>query len=276
MIAALLRSGTDQQLLAVKTIEPESNWIKLDAPRYITTIQFASQGHDLFLTHSNVEVDKDILMRWNLDTPHVPPKKIYEAHHLWYPTEVSPGQILVRSGRPFNSDKKRTHPQWVLLDSNNKETPIPGATDFFRNPSILRSGFFWINNLKMGKNEDGHPMVMSFPLPGGVAPVIPRELLDDRTYHLYCDRTGARCLRKHVLQQNGPYVYDVDVLYDRQQCQIKGVAGFPDYLSISPDGLAAVMSFATAYAEPRRIIVMKFESNSCEAKSVQYIQFIEQ
>lgn len=270
-----MRAGTDEQILAVKTIQPDSNWIKLDAPQYTQTIQFASQGHDLLLTHKNITSHTDILMRWNLDTPNVPPKKIYEAHALAFPTEINPGQILLRSGRPFIGDKTRTHTQWVLLDNENNETPIQGATDAYGPPNIVGTGFFWVIS-KIGRNEDGHPKILSYPLPGGVAPIIPRERLDNLTTHLTCDKAGTRCLRDHVLSPKGNYVYDVDVLYETQQCKINNVIGYPDRVSISPDGLTAVTSIAPASDEPRRIVVIRFDPMKCESKLVQYFNFIKE
>lgn len=282
MVATLLNAGTDKQLLRIRHLATDTTWRTVSAPPFTRSIRFAGQGHELLLTYNLPQAKLDVLAKLDLDKPDAPAMKFYEAEHLAFPVEVGPGQVMVRTRKAQGpndgtqqSDLSGYH--WILVGPGPQVQKVrPDSVSPYAAPDIVGNGFFWTED-QIGKEQEAHPILMSFSLPGGRAPEIPRERLQKDTFKLRCDRSATRCLRSFIanLDQRPAtsFIYDVEVLLGSERCKLPGVAGAQDAVSITPDGNAAVMSLATGHDQPRHVVVMHFNSKQCAATSVQHIYF---
>lgn len=283
MVATLLNAGTDQQLLRVRNLNTDNSWRTVQAPPLTQTIRFGLQGHELLLTHGNPLVPaKAYLSKFDLDKPEMGLQKIYESEGgLAFPVEVTPGQVMVRMRDPDPTGKRYylLGHHWILVGPGQQVQEVGPKTVLpYPAPNILGSGFFWIKD-QMGEEKEAHPLVLSYSLPGGVAPVFSRERLEKNTFTVRCDQAAQRCLRKHITNRDqkriSSFIYDVDVIFGSANCKLPGVSGSHDEMSITPDGNAAVMSLASGHDKPRHVVVMHFNPQQCEAISVQHINFEE-
>jgi len=282
MVATLLNAGTNQQILRIRNLKKDEDWRRVEAPPLTRTIRFAGQGHELLLTYTRPQAGVAVLARLNLDQPNSNLEKIFELSNLAFPVEVSPGQVMVRTRSEPASDSKSKRfylsgYHWILVGSGQQVQQVgPNPILPYPAPNIVGSGFFWTEEQIDGK-KDAHPQVLAYPLPGGVAPDIPRERFEKNTWAVECDQKAIRCLRSYVTNRNqrpeGDFIYDVDVLFGSARCKLSGMAGFSDDISVTPDGNAAVMSLAPGYDKPRHVVVMRFTPKQCEAVSVQHIHF---
>ncbi len=281
MVATLLNAGTDQQLLRVRNLRNDTSWRLVQAPPFTRTIRFANQGHDLLLTYRVPATKTEVLARLNLDKPVGSLQKIYEASDLAFPIEVSPGQIMVRTRSKSPSGDQSTRfylsgYHWILVGPGQQVHQVgPNPVLPYPAPNIVGSGFFWIEE-QMDEKKEPHPKVLSFALPGGVAPNIARERFEKNTWSVSCDREARRCLRRHITnfqRTGGDYLYNVDVLLDGIRCKLTGIAGSSDGVSITPDGNAAVMSLSPGFGKPRHVVVMRFKPKLCEALEIQHFDF---
>lgn len=280
MVATLLNAGTEQQLLRIRTLNSNSIWRTVAAPPFTQSIRFASEGHALLVTYRIPESNVDVLARLNLEKPDAEIHKIYEAANLAFPVELSPGQILVRTRRQVaHSVGENRSPgyYWILIGPERHVQQVgPESLLPYPAPNIVGMGFFWTED-QVGKDKEPHPLVLSYPLPNGRAPTYPRERLAKNTWTIECDRAAKRCLREYIRNLDeiprADYIYDVEVMFGAERCKLAGVSGFHDGISITPDGKAAVMALAPAYDKPRRVVIMRFNPQKCEASSVQLINF---
>lgn len=283
MVAALLNAGTAEQLLRVRNLGTDTRWRIVKAPPLTKTIRFGLQGHELLLTHRKPELPgKDNLSKLDLDQLEKGLQKIYESENgLAFPVEITPGQVMVRT-RHSDSTSNRfflSGYYWILISQGQQLQKVgPDPVLPYDAPNIVNNGFFWIEE-QMDERKEAHPLVMSYPLPGGAAPVFSRERLEKNTFTVDCDRTAKRCLRTHITNRDQiphvAYIYDVDVLFGTTSCRLPGLSGSSDRVSLTPDGNAAVMSLAPEPDKPRHVVVMHFSPQQCEAISVKHINFEE-
>jgi hypothetical protein len=282
MIAALANAGTPRQMLCIRSLATDTQWRSVQAPPLTQTIRFASQGHQLLLTYYLPQAKLSVLARLDADKPDSPAQKLFEAESLAFPVEVSPGRVMVRTRKPSdpNSTVQRFYLSgyhWILVGPGQQVEKVgPDTVLPYGTPNIVGSGFFWTEE-QMDEKKEPHPQVLSYPLPGGRAPEFPRERLEKNTWTVACDQTAKRCLRKHVTNRDQrpavTYIYDVDVLFGSERCKLPGVAGAQDVVSVTPDGSAAVMSFASGHDKPRHVVVMRFKPQQCEPTAVQHFDF---
>ena len=280
IVATLLNAGTDEQLLRVRNLKPDSNWRTVTAPPFTQSIRFGLQGHELLLTHQiSLQPKKDVLSKLNLDQSRTELKHIYEAEDLAFPLEVKPGQVMVRTGHPVAKGSHVSNYNLILIGPGEQvKSTEPVSAPPYGNINIVGSGYFWTED-QISKTGDAHPRLRRFPLPGGHAPNISDGLFEKNTTNISCDRFGHRCLRSHIENLDGTpgtsFLYNVDVLFGAEKCKLFGVSGYHDGVSVTPDGNAAVMALAPAYNRPRLIVVIRFNPKQCEASSVQFIDFKE-
>lgn len=284
MVATLLNAGTDEQLLRIRNLGADTNWRTVQAPPLTQTIRFGIHGHELLVTHRKPDLPvKNYLSKFDLDKPEKGLQKIYESEEeLAFPVEVKPGQVMVRTHQPANPSTGKVYLSdhyWILVGPGQKVQEVgPKSVLPYSAPNIVGSGFFWTED-QIGKEQEAHPMLLSFPLPGGRAPDMPRERLEKNTFKVYCDQSANRCLRRFIsnLDQKPAvsFIYDMDVLFGSTRCKLPGVAGSGDAVSVTPDGNAAVMSLASRHDRPRHAVVIRFNPQQCEATSVQHIYFEE-
>ena len=281
MVATLVNAGTEQQMLHVRNLDTDTEWSEVTAPPLTQTIRFGLQGHELLLTHRRPEPPlKDYLSKMDLDHPDKGLQKLYEADELGFPVEVQPGQVMVRTHKsPYPTGEWLLGDHyWILVGPGQQVQKVgPERIMPYPAPSIVGDGFFWAIS-QTGKNDEAHPQLLRFALPGGRAPDISNERWEKNTWDVDCNRTATRCLRSFIsnLEQGGAYIYDVEVMFGSQRCRLPGVAGFGTAPSITPDGNAAVMALASKYKMPRHVVVMRFKPQQCEAVSVQHIHFEEE
>ncbi|WP_296443568.1 hypothetical protein [Rhodoferax sp. UBA5149] len=283
MVATLLNAGTDKQLLRVRNLGTDTTWRTVQGPPLTHSIRFGLQGHELLLTHRKPDLPaKDYLSKLDLDNPERGLQKIYESEDgLAFPVEVTPGQVMVRTRHADQTGKRfyLSGYYWILVGQDQQLRKVgPDPVLPYAAPNIVGSGFFWTED-QMGEKKEAHPLVLSYPLPGGVAPIFSRERLEKNTHDVLCDRMAKRCLRWFISNLNqiphGSYIYDVDVLFGATSCKLPGLSGRPAGVSLTPDGNAAVMSLAAGPDKPRHVVVMHFNPQQCEAISLQHINFEE-
>lgn len=285
MIATLANTGTDQQVLRVRSLTPDAMWQSVPAPAQTQTIRFGLQGHELLLTHRKPDLpSKDYLSKLDVDQLEKGLSRIYETEDgLAFPVEIIPGQVMVRTRRPSVLSVGRgamTGHHWILVGPAQAVQDVgPETVPPFDAPNIVGSGFFWTEE-QLDPAKEAHPLVQSYPLPGGVAPKFAREQLEKNTFTVDCDQAGKRCLRTHIANLNQKsdasyisYVYDVDVLFGNVRCKLPGLSGSVGRVSVTPDGNAAVLSFAPEHDQPRHAVVLKFDPQQCEAVSVLHLDF---
>ncbi len=280
MIATLLNAGTNEQLLRVRKLDTDTKWRTVNAPPLTQSIRFASQGHELLLTYYLPQTKRDVLARLDLDKPGGEVQKVFEAEGLAFPVEVKPGQVMVRTHQPANPSSGKVYLMdhyWILVGPGQQVQKVgPDSILPYPAPNIVGSGFFWTEE-QIGMNQEVRPLILSYPLPGGVAPDFSRERLEKNTWAVRCDQTAKRCLRRFIsnLDQRPAvsFVYDVEVLFGSERCKLTGFSGSSDENSLTPDGNAAVMSLAPGHDKPRHVVVAHFDPKQCEPISVQHIDF---
>ncbi|MDO9199652.1 hypothetical protein [Rhodoferax sp.] len=280
MVATLFNAGTEKQRLRVMRLDRADGWQDVQAPQFTQSIRFGLLGHELLLTHHLQEEKQDRLVKLDLDKQDSSPQTIYQDDELGFPVEVSKGQVMVRTcpskSSPGAHQCRMSGYRWKLIGPGKIISQVgPDSIGGWPAPNIVGTGFFWIEE-QTGGSKDAHPLVMSYPFPGGYSPPFFRENLDKNTWTVDCDRQASRCLRRYIsnLEKTGggAFVYEVEVLFGAERCKLEGVAGTGDGVSITPDGRAAVMSLAEAYDKPRHVAVMRFDPNRCQAASVQHIE----
>jgi hypothetical protein len=284
MVATLLNAGTDKQRLRVMRLDRDGGWQEISAPPLTQTIRFGLQGHQLLLTHHVQEQKQDRLVTLNLDESNSAPLTIYQADQLGFPQHISPKEYLVRQCSRARAEKGNLECKnifeyrWVMV-ANGKQILQLGDREIparYSLPTIVNRGVIWISE-QIGVDDDPHPKIFAAALPDGQVPVFPRERLEKNTASIACDQAAQRCLRRFVsnLGQKGgvPFLYDVDVMFSEKRCKLIGVAGSSDGVSVTPDGLAGVMSLAAQYDKPRAVVVFRFAANSCEPISIRHINF---
>lgn len=279
MVATLLHAGTDDQLLRVRNLRTDTSWHTIQAPPLTQTIRFRLEGHELLLTHRKPGPPAvTYLSKLNLDKPGNGVQKIYEAEDLAFPVEVAAGQVMVRTHTPADPQTGKvflSDSYWILVGPGAGVQKVGPTSDMpYAAPNIVGSGFFWTKD-QIGRNDDAHPRLLRFPLPGGSAPNISPTWFEKNTFKIICDRSADRCLRHFIsnLGKGGDFIYDIEVMLGSQRCQVPGVAGVGDGVFITPDGQFGVMSLASGFNKPRHVVVMQFKPQQCEAVSVQHIYF---
>lgn len=285
MIATLAHTGTDQQVLRVRSLSADAKWQTIPAPPETQSIRFGLLGHELLLTHRKPDLpSRDYLSKQDVDKQEKGLERIYETEDgLAFPVEVKPGQVMVRTRRPSVLSVGRgamTGHHWILVGPGQAVQDVGPETVLpFDAPNIVGSGFFWTEE-QLDPAKEPHPLILSFPLPGGVAPKFAREQLGKNTFTVDCDQAGKRCLRTYIANLNQKtdapyisYIYDVDVLFGAKRCKLPGLSGSVGRVSLTPDGNAAVMSFASEHDKPRHAVVLKFDPQQCEAVSVLHLDF---
>jgi hypothetical protein len=282
MVATLLNAGTDQQLLRVRNLRTDAAWRTVQAPRFTQSIQFGVRGHELLISYFKPDLKINALGRLNLDLPDSAVKVIYEGVDMAFPVEVSPGRVIVRTHHPPASGREEANMfsyYWLLLE-DGKEPVRVGPEQMLGTaaPSIVGTGFFfWLNYLADNTAQEKNAHIKAYPLPGGQAPQIDGGQFDESTTSLVCDHSGQRCLRQYISNKAqklaAPYIYDLDAFLGSVRCKLPYMAGWQDYISITPDGSAAVLSLATAYDKPRHVVVMHFNLHQCESTSVEHLYF---
>ena len=285
MIATLAHTGTGQQVLRVRSLTADAKWQTIPAPPETQSIRFGLQGHELLLTHRKPDLpSRDYLSRLDVDKLEKGLERIYETEDgLAFPVEVKPGQVMVRTRRPSVLSVGRgamTGHHWILVGPGQAVQDVgPETVQPFDAPNIVGSGFFWTEE-QLDPAKEAHPLVLSYPLPDGVAPKFAGVQLEKNTFTVDCDRSAKRCLRTYIANLNQKtdapyisYIYDVDVLFGDERCKLPGLSGSTGRVSLTPDGNAAVMSFASAHDKPRKAVVLKFDPQQCEPISVQHLDF---
>ena len=279
MLATLMYAGTDAHLLRVRNLDTDTTWRHVTAPPWTQSIRFGLRGHELLLTHKTPGLPaSDLLSRIDLDHPERGPQTIYSAPDLSFPVEVEPGKIMVRTHRPPPTAAAAISPgdfYWILVGPDQTAQPVGPQSMFpYAAPEIVGRGFFWTED-QIGLQQEDHPRLLRFALPGGDVPDISASHLEKNTFSIRCDRQARRCLRSYIANfgHSGPFVYDVEVILGEKRGPVVGVAGFGDPMSITPDGNAAIMSLALASGQPRHVVVMHFKPQQCEPVSVQHLYF---
>lgn len=281
MVATLVNAGTDKQRLRVMRLDKGEQWEEVKAPQRTQSIQFGLTGHQLLLTHYLSELKQDRLVKVDLDTQDKTLQTLYQYDDIAFPLEVSPGQVMFRTcpdkNKPGAHQCRMVGYRWQMVGPDGTTVQVgPNTIGGFSQPNVVGTGVFWIED-QMSYRKEPHPLIMAYPLPGGEAPVFPRERLEKNTAHVRCDRSGQRCLRKYISNYDAKggaqFIYDLEVLFGREQCKLVGVAGSADGVSITPDGKAAVMALGAGYEKPRHVVVMRFEPSKCQARAIQHFEF---
>jgi hypothetical protein len=277
MVAVLEDAGTNTQILRIRNLDTDTQWRTVAVPLYTGTIQFSLQGHELLLTHNNPAASPmEYLSKLDLDHPERGVELIYEAGNLAFPVEVAPGQVMVRTRLPTDPGTHRLSGYyWVLVGPGEQVQRVgPEKILPYSAPNIVGTGFYWVDQ-QIGSDEDAHPRLLKYALPGGSAPDITSEQFDRNTSNIRCDRHANRCLRVYIANrgQAAKFIYDIEVFLGMERCHVPGVAGFSDRLSITPDGNTAVMSLAPSYDDSRHVVVMHFKAQQCAPISIRHIYF---
>lgn len=298
LLAVLDRDSKSERRLRIKWLNKDEPWQTLPLPMHTTNIHFALQGYDLLLSHDlpdNIEVGQ--ITRWNVADLAQPSQTIGQGPFYAFPIEVKPGSYLVRACEPIESknpnlpNRNRCQSSglgsyWVLLAPGAEPVRVTPTTiqPVYPQPNITDQGFFWTSDHVVGRGPYSrenqpttHPMLLTFPLPGGQAPQVAVEHLSPES-DLVCDRTVERCLRQYrrgTHPTTRDFIYDTEVLYRGQRCPIEGVQGFADYAVITPDGHAAAIPIAPAFEQPRRVVIVKFQDGQCAPTSTQTLTFEE-
>ena len=298
LLAVLDRDSNSERRLRIKWLNKDEPWQALPLPKYTSNIQFALEGHDLLLSHrlpDNTDVGQ--ITRWNVADLSQPSEIVRQGPFYAFPLEVKPGTYLVRTCEPIESknpnrpNKNRCQSSglgsyWVLLAPGAEPLRVTPKTiqPVDSQPNVADQGFFWTSDYVVGdgpysreNQPTTHPMLLTFPLPGGEAPQVAVEHLSPES-DLVCDRTIDRCLRRY-LRGTDPmtqkFIYDTEVIYRGQSCPIEGVQGYGDLANITPDGRAAAIPVARVSSEPRRVVVVKFQDGQCAPTSTQTLTFEE-
>ena len=297
LLAVLDRNGTPEQRLRIKWLNKDEPWQALPLPKYTSNIQFALEGHNLLLSHrlpDNTDVGQ--ITRWNVANLSQPSEIIRQGPFYAFPLEVKPGTYLVRTCKPIgisHRDRSKNTCQagglgsyWVLLETGAEPLRVTPKTiePVYSQPNVADQGFFWTSDYVVGdgpysreNQPTTHPMLLTFPLPGGEAPQVAVAHLSPES-DLVCDRTIDRCLRRYLRGEDPvtmKFIYDTEVIYRGQSCPIEGVQGYGDLANITPDGRAAAIPVARVSSEPRRVVVVKFLDGQCAPTSTQTLTFEE-
>jgi len=285
LVATLDRIGTEKPRLRIKWIDKSEPWQELPVPMFTDSIRFGLKGYGLLMTHSLPnELTVSQLTRWDVSNLSKESETIYQGPYLAFPIEARLGEILVRTCKPYqnkpDSCRYGGSTSWLLIKSNRDSVKVtPDARNFtFDQPNVTETGFFWIQSIPFSPKSQP-PELLAYALPGGEAPSFDVTRLG-RGESVECDRAIQRCLRIYVAGEHpidSPYfrqfIYTLEVFNGTQNCQVEGVSGYFDERSVTPDGLAAVMSLAPAYDQPRHVVVMRFKPGQCEPISIQHLNF---
>jgi hypothetical protein len=274
-IAILENAGTDEQKLLVRELKPKGKWRAIQAPELIQTIHFGLNPNELLVTHvSNKENRTDRLSKIDLSRPDSQLTTLYEASDLAFPIEVKPGTVLVRIGIP--NQKYRVY--WALVGADKQAIKVgPDESLPFSAPSIVDGGFFWLED-RIGKDEGLHPLIHAYAFPWGKAPHIDSLTLDKSTTNLKCDYSGKRCLRTYIANLNvgTKFIYKIESIWQGQRCDVSNINGSIGSVGITPDGLMAVVSIASAFDQPEYPMTIQFSNTQCEPVAVKHFSFKEE
>jgi len=286
LVATLDRIGTEKPRLRIKWIDKSEPWQELPVPMFTDSIRFGLKGYGLLMTHSLPnELTVSQLTRWDVSDLSKESETIHQGPYLAFPIEARLGEILVRTCEPsgnydHESCRRGIGVFWVLLKAGKdliRLTP-KGKLLAFGQPNVTDKGFFWIQSIPFSPKSQP-PELLAYALPGGDTPSFEVTRLG-RGESVKCDRAIQRCLRifvagKHPIDSPyfGQFIYTLEVFNGPQTCQVEGVSGYFDERSVTPDGLAAVMSLAPAYDQPRHVVVMRFKPGQCEPISIQHLNF---
>lgn len=299
LVAVLEGAATKEPKLRVKSVEGDGSWQEITIPSLTTSIRFANRGRELLLTHYTPgEMGASVLLKIDLASTGVgdksqedadqpmampDPTVLHKGPFLRHPLEVADGQTLVRTCvSTTGKDGKNTcvtsglGTYWLLLKTDQKPVAVTkrSRAEIQTQPNLTSTGFFWVKGLGP---EDGkpHPDLASYPLPGGRAPKF--DVSDmTRGTRLACDYGAQRCLRQFIDKIDpvtDRYIYGLDVLYGDQACALKGVQGYSDGQSLTPDGRSAVLSLAEDAHAPRRVVVLTFTPGRCEPDAVRHLEW---
>jgi hypothetical protein len=298
LLAVLDRDSNSERRLRIKWLNKDEPWQALPLPKYTSNIQFALEGYDLLLSHrlpDNTDVGQ--ITRWNVTDLSQPSEIIRQGPFYAFPLEVKPGSYLVRTCEPIESknpnrpNKNRCQSSglgsyWVLLAPGAEPLRVTPKTiqPVYSQPNVADQGFFWTSDYVVGhgpysreNKPTTHPMLLTFPLPGGEAPQVAVEHLSPES-KLVCNRTIERCLRQYrrgTHPVTSDFIYDTEVIYRGQSCPIEGVQGFADEAVITPNGRAAAIPVAPVFEQARRVVVVNFQDGQCAPTSTQTLTFEE-
>ncbi len=268
VIAILENAGTYEQKLSVRELTLGGKWRVIQAPELTRTIRFGLNPNELLITHTiDKENQKERLSKLDLSRPDSQPTILYEAGELAFPIEVKPGTILVRVGIP----RRKYDVYWVLVGADQQAVKVgPDEILPFPAPSIVNGGFFWLED-RIGRDEGLHPLIHAYAFPWGRAPRIDPLTLDKNTTNLKCDYSGKRCLRTYISNLNAgtKFIYKIESLWQGQRCEVSNLQGSFGSVGITPDGLMAVVSIASAFDQPEYPTTIQFNNTQCEPVLVQ-------
>lgn len=280
--------------LRYKNVDPEGPWQEMPIGTGVDSIRFGLKGHELMVTRRVREgagtwlgkvnqVDSwGELYKVNLDHPDQKPQTLYEAYGVIHPVEVTPGVIMVQNC--VTTPDKRCHStlgwQWDLVKDGKRIHRWPyGGPDGNRGnlnfgwPNVVPGqGAFWFKVRGYYKEGEPYPDFWSVAFPGKRAPKFSQPLEED-TEDLECNYELERCIRDFSLRRSGLGTsgFDREILWKGRRCALEGVRGDSYEKSLTPDGLASVMSLFNMGDKYEHVVFLKFSLQQCEPTSVQHI-----
>jgi len=214
----------------------------------------------------------------DLSKPNFPRTTLYTGTGLGYPLELEEGQILVRACYTTSQNKchRAVGVHWVLVERGEAKTKYSSAEPLnYSQPNYIRGvGFYWEGFLSLEQSD-----LQGFRKTGGKisASDFPETSIkfkksDLETYR--CDFSAARCLKSFVPnpKKSGDFQYDTTIDYKTQKCQLVGVLGWSDGMSLTPSGLFGVKSLSPSWTSPRHVVYMKFQTDACQPTDIQHIE----
>jgi hypothetical protein len=277
-IAVLQNSGTEKSKVKVMQMD-QRQWIDIQAPPLTSSIRFGLRPSQLLLTHwkSNADATAE-LSGVDLSKPSFPRTTLYIGTGLGYPMELEDGQVLVRAC--YTTSQNRCHRavgvHWVLMENGEVKTKYSSTEPLnYSQPNYIRgSGFYWegfisfdqfkfLGFIKSGEKASAR----DFPDNS-----IKFKKTDLETFR--CDFSSERCLKSFVPSPKNPgeFQYDTTIIYKSQNCQLTGVLGWSDGMSITPNGLFGVKSLSPSWESSRHVVYIKFQPNACEPTDIQHIE----
>lgn len=286
MVVTLDRAGEVDPLLTVFRLDNGVQVEKLPAPPYTYRIRFGLQGYELLIVHYVGDRHVADLLKWDLAKPQHPPEHIYRSIGSDFPLEVEPGLYLLKDCAPRENEPGQCQRgggnRWRLVTSSGLQESFsdPRGILLYGWPNVVTGqGFVWTEERGRRRSPSAPPR--EFPLylkvayPDGPDPDTSHlETFGDETRRFICDYQARRCLRVFLTSwgEPGPYVYDVDVVFEGEQCTIdQGDWRFIERSSMTPDGRSAVLTVADGFAEPRRLVVLRFDEGQCTPTRVRTI-----
>lgn len=279
LIAALDQIGAEKPRLRFKWLDKDESWQELPAPMFTDSIRFGLSGYGLLMTHAVPgQAPSAQLTRWDVSALQKQSETLYTGPNLAFPIEAQPGRFMVRICTPNDGKPDRCGLDWLLVSTDGTAVQVSPKNKSLRysQPNITPEGFFWFDEFAKTEGQPDLRAVLAYPWPSKSKPNIDVSMLDKSTANIRCDYQATRCLHRFTAAKNpvnGRFIYDIEIFEGKQRCRPKGLTGWSDGQSVSPDGRAAVMSLAVEAEDPRHVVVMHFKPGQCEPTSIDHLKF---